>query len=208
VQIRAVSYGHPDVIAMTATVQRFYAGLYGTPDEAPVDPTQFRPPNGAFFVAYESEVPVAMGGWRRLTPGARGVTGQLPVEIKRMYVVEQARGRGISRTLLAHLEQTAAAAGADWAQLETGTPQAAAIALYRSSGYEDAQNFGHYADEHTRYLAHVYEARWDGPIRWQPEEVDWGAWMTSAELRELLADPERPFVPDSRALLEHWFAQA
>ena len=65
-----------------------------------------------------------------------------------------------------------------------------------------------YADEHTRYLAHVYEARWDGPIHWQEDEVEWGQWMTPAQLRELLADPERPFVPDSGTLLSSWFAQA
>lgn len=146
-QIRAVPYDHPDVVTMTDTVQRFYTGLYGGPDESPVDPGEFRPPNGAFFVAYDGDVPVAMGGWRFLTPGDRGVTGRRPVEIKRMYVAEHARGRGVARALLAHLEQIAGTAGADWVQLETGRPQIAAVALYRSSGYEDAEKFGHYADE-------------------------------------------------------------
>jgi isopentenyldiphosphate isomerase len=61
-----------------------------------------------------------------------------------------------------------------------------------------------YEDEHTRYDAHVYTARWDGPVRWQPEEVAWGAWLTLAELAELLDDPARPFVPDSRAFLACW----
>jgi hypothetical protein len=32
--------------------------------------------------------------------------------------------------------------------------------------------------------------------------------MTPAQLRDLLVDPERPFVPDSGALLSSWFAQA
>jgi ribosomal protein S18 acetylase RimI-like enzyme len=74
------------------------------------------------------------------------VVGERPVEIKRMYVVEHARGRGIARRLLAHLEATAARAGADWALLETGSPQSAAIAMYRGRGYERAANFGYYAD--------------------------------------------------------------
>lgn len=147
VEIRALPYDHPDVVAMTATVQSFYASLYGSPDAAPVDPGEFTPPFGAFFVAYDGDVPVAMGGWRRLAPGGRGVTGARPVEIKRMYVPEEHRGRGFARAILGHLEQTAAAAGADWALLETGRPQAGAVALYRSSGYENADNFGHYADE-------------------------------------------------------------
>lgn len=135
---------------MTATVQHFYACLYGTPDESAVDPDEFRTPHGAFFVAYDGDVPVAMGGWRRLAPGDRGVSGERPVEIKRMYVSEQARGRGLARMMLAHLESSAAAAGADWAQLETGSPQVAAVALYRSCGYEDSPGFGHYADSVTQ----------------------------------------------------------
>ena len=146
VQIRPVRYDHPDVVEMTASVQRFYASIYGTQDEAHVDPAHFEPPEGAFFVAYEGDVPVAMGGWRRLDPRGPGVVGERPVEIKRMYVVEHARGRGIARRLLAHLEATAARAGADWALLETGSPQSAAIAMYRGRGYEDAANFGYYAD--------------------------------------------------------------
>lgn len=61
-----------------------------------------------------------------------------------------------------------------------------------------------YEDEHTRYVAHVYETVWDGPIRWQPEEVDAGAWWTVEDLQARLSDPSWPFVPDSRLLVEAW----
>lgn len=63
---------------------------------------------------------------------------------------------------------------------------------------------GRYADARTRYVAHVYEVTWDGPISWQPDEVAWGDWFTPPALRDLLADPARPFVPDTRALLADW----
>jgi 8-oxo-dGTP pyrophosphatase MutT (NUDIX family) len=53
----------------------------------------------------------------------------------------------------------------------------------------------------------AYEARWDGPVHHQPEEVAEGGWMAVAELRERLADPGWPFVPDGRVLVERWFAQ-
>jgi 8-oxo-dGTP pyrophosphatase MutT (NUDIX family) len=53
----------------------------------------------------------------------------------------------------------------------------------------------------------VYEVRWDGPVRHQPEEVDWGGWVTLDELRAQLADPVRwPFVPDGRVGIERWLA--
>ena len=63
-----------------------------------------------------------------------------------------------------------------------------------------------YADDHTTYLAHVfdtvYDPHRDGPIRHQPEEVAAGWWMTLAELQAKLADPAWSFVPDGRRCLE------
>ena len=59
-----------------------------------------------------------------------------------------------------------------------------------------------YADDHTRFHAFCYECRWDGPVRWQPEEVAWGDWVSPARLRELIA--ELPFMPDAVANLRPW----
>jgi isopentenyldiphosphate isomerase len=61
---------------------------------------------------------------------------------------------------------------------------------------------GRYDDDTTRYVAHVYEATYDGPLRFADGEVVWGAWMTLEELGRLLRDPGWPFVPDTRALLD------
>lgn len=47
----------------------------------------------------------------------------------------------------------------------------------------------------------AFEGRWDGPIVHQPGEVVAGWWWTVEELRDHLADPSWPFVPDTRALL-------
>ena len=48
--------------------------------------------------------------------------------------------------MLAHLEATAAAAGAQALVLETGLRQPEAIALYESSGYTPVPGFGYYRD--------------------------------------------------------------
>jgi 8-oxo-dGTP pyrophosphatase MutT (NUDIX family) len=58
-----------------------------------------------------------------------------------------------------------------------------------------------YEDDATRCFEHAFEATWDGPVVHQPTEVAEGGWLTLAELRTLLADPGRPFVPDTRQLL-------
>jgi 8-oxo-dGTP pyrophosphatase MutT (NUDIX family) len=59
-----------------------------------------------------------------------------------------------------------------------------------------------YADDHTRFHAYCYECRWDGPIRWQPEEVAWGEWVTPTRLREMI--DQLPFMPDAVANLRPW----
>lgn len=143
--VRRVRYGHPDAVALTEAAQEFYVRLYGGPDETPFTPEEFDAPQGAFLVGYLGDEPVVMGGWRFTTAAILGA--DRPAEIKRMFVREDCRGLGLARRMLAALEADAAAAGADWMVLETGSPQVAAVALYRSSGYTDIERFGYYAAE-------------------------------------------------------------
>lgn len=79
-----------------------------------------------------------------------------------------------------------------------------------------------YADAHTDYRAFRFEVVWDGPIRWQPEEVAWGDWMDPADvLRQLAAADAGPealpnagpdaearagWVPDTCALMRDWLS--
>jgi GNAT superfamily N-acetyltransferase len=136
-EIEIRTYADPDVVRMVAEVQEEYVRLYGGPDAATVDPAEFQPPGGLFFVGKLDGEPVAMGGWRRRT--------DTEAEIKRMYVSERARRRGLARLLLAELERTAGAAGVTRLILNTGPEQPQAIALYESAGYEPVPGFGHYA---------------------------------------------------------------
>jgi GNAT superfamily N-acetyltransferase len=147
-QLRPVPYEHLDVAALEQAAQQFYVQIYGSPDETPFTTADFTPPHGAFLVGYLGEEAVAMGGWRFRTPGVPRVARR-PAEIRRMFVRERVRGRGFGRVVLAALEASAAAAGADWMLLETGQPQIAAIGLYRSSGYVDVERFGYYAASET-----------------------------------------------------------
>jgi GNAT superfamily N-acetyltransferase len=144
-RLEPVPYEHPDVATLEQAAQQFYVQIYGSPDETPFTTADFTPPHGAFLVGYLDEQAVAMGGWRFRTPGVPRVARR-PAEIRRMFVRECVRGRGFARLVLAALEASAAAAGADWMLLETGQPQVAAVGLYRSSGYIDVERFGYYAD--------------------------------------------------------------
>jgi GNAT superfamily N-acetyltransferase len=144
-RLTVVPPDHPDALALVAELQAEYVVRYGEPDETPVDPAEFAAPDGLFLVAYQDSGPVGCGGWR--------ARGHGRVEIKRMFVRADARGRGLSRVILAALERTARDAGHKMVILETATRQPEAIGLYRTSGYAVGEPFGHYAGEpESRYF--------------------------------------------------------
>ncbi|CAH1000976.1 hypothetical protein LEM8419_01979 [Neolewinella maritima] len=67
-------------------------------------------------------------------------------EVKRMYVAESARGRGLAGRILTELEGWARELGYRRLMLETGTRQTAALRLYEKHGYRRmAENYGPYA---------------------------------------------------------------
>jgi GNAT superfamily N-acetyltransferase len=138
VEIRDEAYDSPGAQQLINAVQAEYVVRYGGPDDSPVDPAEFAPPRGRFMVGYLDGEPVATGGFRRHADG--------DVEIKRMYVVPAARGRGIARAILAALEDRARGLGATRVVLETGEVQPEAIQLYETSGYTPIEGFGHYKD--------------------------------------------------------------
>ena len=71
-------------------------------------------------------------------------------EVKRVYVLPEARGHGHSRLLMAHLVQVARSAGYSALWLDTGTPQHEAVALYERLGWRQIDRYGQFAhDERT-----------------------------------------------------------
>ena len=91
-----------------------------------------------FLVARLGDEPVGCGALRPYGDGR--------IELKRMYVRPAYRGRGLSRAILAALEDEARAEGATTVILETGDRQAEAIALYERHGYESIPKYGPYVD--------------------------------------------------------------
>jgi GNAT superfamily N-acetyltransferase len=145
VHVLQVPYDDARVQALVARVQQEYVERYGGQDESPVDPVQFAPPTGRFFVVTRDGDPVAMGGWR-LRPEIDDLGATLTAEVKRMYVLPEARRSGLARLMLRVLEDSARDSGCDLLVLETGLKQPEAIALYESAGYVPVTGFGHYKD--------------------------------------------------------------
>ncbi len=87
-------------------------------------------------VAYQNEIAVGCGAFREYEPET--------AEIKRMYVREENRGRGIAGQILAELENRARELNYSECILETGVKQPEAIRLYHKSGYEVMPSYGQY----------------------------------------------------------------
>jgi putative acetyltransferase len=107
-----------------------------------VDAGDFIKAGGRFFIV---EVDGERAGCGALRP-----LDEASAEIKRMYVIEAFRGRGISRLVLNHLESIARDRGHSHVLVETGDRQPEAQSLFRSSGYRQTEPFGEYVgDPHS-----------------------------------------------------------
>jgi GNAT superfamily N-acetyltransferase len=137
-RLRATGYDSPVARALVAAVQQEYVTRYGGPDEAVVDPAEFRPPAGLFLVAEVDGEPAGCGAWRVHAPGV--------VEVKRVYVAAGYRRLGLAQRLMDALEDTAAAAGHSAVVLNSGDRQPEALALYARRGYRPVPGYGVYAD--------------------------------------------------------------
>lgn len=87
-------------------------------------------------VAYENDTAVGCGAFKKFDDET--------VEIKRMFVRPESRGRSLGAEILKELENWAQESGFKFAVLETGKKQPEAIRLYQKSGYELIPNYGQY----------------------------------------------------------------
>jgi GNAT superfamily N-acetyltransferase len=138
VRITATSWDDADVQRLTAAQQDELRARYGGGQEPGTPPS----------AADVAVVLVARGSsGEAVACGALRPLGNGVAEVKRMYVVPAARGRGLSRVVLAGLEAAARDRGWTTLRLETGPRQPEAVALYEGAGYRPIPAFGAYADD-------------------------------------------------------------
>lgn len=89
-------------------------------------------------VAYMNNSPVGCGAMKAYNSSA--------MEIKRMYVPVELRGKGVAVAVLTDLENWAKELGYEKCLLETGDKMPEAIGLYKKSGYKVIPNYGQYKD--------------------------------------------------------------
>ena len=88
------------------------------------------------FVAYDGDKAVGCTAFKRYDDKS--------AEVKRVFIREEYRGRGISKKLMELLEQSAKEKGYGCLILESGEILAEAMALYRKIGYKVIPNYGQY----------------------------------------------------------------
>ncbi|MHB8650016.1 MAG: GNAT family N-acetyltransferase [Gaiellaceae bacterium] len=129
---------------MTALVHAQQAELRGIDGRGDIGPKReaamFVEPDGVFLVGRDDD-------GRALACGGLCRFDETRAELKRMYVVPEARGRGLGRRVLVELEAGARRLGYRGIVLETGEAQQASLGLYASSGYEPIPCYGPYAGQ-------------------------------------------------------------
>lgn len=87
-------------------------------------------------IIYVDSIPAGCGCFKQFDEGA--------VEVKRMFVADEYRGKGVGKSVLTELENWAAELGYKNMVLEMGNRQPEAAILYRKKGYSITPNYGQY----------------------------------------------------------------
>ncbi len=102
-----------------------------------------------FFAQYNKtdlikNVVVSLNDYLPVGCGAMKEFDNSTMEIKRMYVTIEMRGKGVAVAVLNDLESWAKELGYKKCVLETGDKMLEAIGLYKKSGYKIIKNYGQY----------------------------------------------------------------
>jgi len=88
------------------------------------------------IIAYDDNIPIGCASFKLYKNDI--------AEVKRVFVKEEYRGKGISKELLQHVESSAKEKRYKKLILETGAPLVEAMSLYKKLGYTTIDNYGQY----------------------------------------------------------------
>ncbi|WP_254413270.1 GNAT family N-acetyltransferase [Dyadobacter diqingensis] len=123
---------NPDFIQLTGRLDVELCRIYDTNPEDYEEYNRITDLH-TVVVAYENDQAVACGCFK--------IFEENTVEIKRMFVDDNQRGKGIASAMLAELETWARELGYEKSVLETGKGQPNAIKLYQKYGYQITENY-------------------------------------------------------------------
>ncbi|MEK0084826.1 GNAT family N-acetyltransferase [Benzoatithermus flavus] len=128
----------PEVARLIEALDDYLGSLYPAESNHLLDLDALAAPDVRFFVARIAGRAVGCAALRLAADYG---------ELKRMFVLPEARGRQVGRRLLARIEAELLAHGLGILRLETGGRQPEALGLYRAAGFAERGPFGDYPDD-------------------------------------------------------------
>jgi ribosomal protein S18 acetylase RimI-like enzyme len=128
-----------DAVALISELEAHLAPQYPRESRHGLSVEQLIEQQVAFFLLRAEGDPAACGGVK--------LFGDEYGEVKRMYVRQEYRGRGLAKALLDQLAEHARSQGVTVLRLETGIHQTEAIGLYERWGFSRIAPFGEYAPD-------------------------------------------------------------
>lgn len=129
------------IIKFLEELDAYLSSLYPPEDNYLLGIDELDQPHIRFFVARRHGEALGCGALRIDSEGWG--------EVKRMFVLPEARGLHIGRYILRRIIEVAYLQGLTCLRLETGNKQDAARALYRSTGFVECDPFGEYTSNPT-----------------------------------------------------------
>ena len=128
----------PEVQALIAASDAFYVDLYPAESNHLETSEDLKKPNVILLGCRIDGELVASGAAKILRDDVDYA------EIKRLFVLDRHRGKGLSNEIMRHLESELQGRGISLFRLETGIKQPEALGLYRKLGYQERAPFGSY----------------------------------------------------------------
>ena len=138
IEIAPVNPMLPEVLEMIAELDALMHALYPIESAHLTDPAKLADAPNRFYGARVDGVIRGCGGFL--------VTDQGYGEVKRIFVSPKARGFGLGRAVMDHLEREARSLGLSRLKLETGIYQPEALGLFEVCGYAVCERFGDYPE--------------------------------------------------------------
>jgi len=137
----------PEAQALLAVSDAYYVGLYPAESNHLESSDDLKKPN-VLFVGCRIDGELVASGAAKIMQDEGSYA-----EIKRVFVVDEHRGKGLSSKLMRFLETELQGRGVSLFRLETGVRQPEALGLYRKLGYLERGPFGSYrADPYSVFM--------------------------------------------------------
>ena len=138
IRIRQVNPAQADVVGLIKQLDEYQESMY-PPESNHLDSLDELSKTNVHFLAAYVEVKIC-------GIGAVKVMNDYG-EIKRLYVPDKFRGKGIAQAIVKELENRLVKRSIFTARLETGVRQIEAIGLYKKLGYSIIAPFGNYTED-------------------------------------------------------------